>query len=411
MNGDVCKDFYSLCDHSCANGNLDKEPMNSTNRNPRAKFSEWNSLCVFVSVLLLAVSMAGCSTTKITQPIPISQATLTHSSIPTQSLETPHEVSPGGLSDTQIATLQSLEKVDHYPLYTMYYSASYDQTRTSLFDKFDSINGGYPSDPGSPKTWSCSLFAALSDPENMLFGRNFDWEFSPAVLLFTNPPDGYASVSMVDIAYLGFDENQIGSLDELPLEERQPLLEAPHWPFDGMNERGVAIGMAAVPPGHMRTDPDKKTIDSLQVMREVLDNASDANQAVAILSSFNIDYGGGPALHYLVADSTGQAILVEFYQGQMHLIPNDTDTPWHQATNFLLSAVDDPQGQCWRYEQISNDLTSNGGKLPLQSSFDLLSSVSQPGTQWSIVYHLNEGMIDVVMGRQFDSSHRFQLLP
>ena len=96
----------------------------------------------------------------------------------------------------------------------------------------------------------------------MLFGRNFDWEYSPAVLLFTHPPGGYASVSMVDIAYLGFDEDQVNSLTELTLEERQALLNAPEWPFDGMNEKGLVIGMAAVPPGQMPYDPDKKTIGS-----------------------------------------------------------------------------------------------------------------------------------------------------
>jgi Flp pilus assembly protein TadD len=33
----------------------------------------------------------------------------------------------------------------------------------------------------------------------MFYGRNFDWDFSPALLLFTNPPDGYASVSRGDL--------------------------------------------------------------------------------------------------------------------------------------------------------------------------------------------------------------------
>ena len=45
-------------------------------------------------------------------------------------------------------------------------------------------------------------------PDDRLFGRNFDWRYSPALLLFTDRPaaGGYASVSMVDIAYLGFDD-------------------------------------------------------------------------------------------------------------------------------------------------------------------------------------------------------------
>ena len=51
--------------------------------------------------------------------------------------------------------------------------------------------------------WSCTLFAALGDPNDLYFGRNFDREFSPTLLLFNHPKDGYSSVSMVDISYLG----------------------------------------------------------------------------------------------------------------------------------------------------------------------------------------------------------------
>jgi len=52
---------------------------------------------------------------------------------------------------------------------------------------------------------------------------------------------------MVDIAYLGFEGSKAGALTNLPLVERRALLDAPSLPFDGMNERGLAIGMAAVP--------------------------------------------------------------------------------------------------------------------------------------------------------------------
>ena len=75
---------------------------------------------------------------------------------------------------------------------------------------------------------------------------------------------------MVDIAYLGFGDGAV-DLTTLPLTERRALLDAPGWPFDGMNEAGVAIGMAAVPSADERRDPGKPTIDSLAVMREVLD--------------------------------------------------------------------------------------------------------------------------------------------
>lgn len=85
----------------------------------------------------------------------------------------------------------------------------------------------------------------------MFYGWNFDWDYGTALLLFTDPPGGYASVSMVDIAYLGIEGKSEKDLQNLPYEERQLLLGAPSLPFDGMNERGLAIGMAAVPPGQM----------------------------------------------------------------------------------------------------------------------------------------------------------------
>jgi hypothetical protein len=242
----------------------------------------------------------------------------------------------------------------------------------------------------------------------MLYGRNFDWEYSPAVLLFTDPPDGYASVSMVDIAYLGFGGTSAGRLPDLPLVERRALLDAPRMPFDGMNEHGLVVGMAAVPPGQMRPDPAKETTGSLRVIREMLDHASKVDEAVAILQSYNIDFEGGPPLHYLVADPSGRSALVEFYQGEMVIMPNET--PWHLATNFLRASVgESAAGQCWRYDRLSQRLTDAQGRMTTPSAMRLLSDVSQEGTQWSIVYGMSTGDVSVTMGRQYDTPHTFHL--
>lgn len=99
---------------------------------------------------------------------------------------------------------------------------------------------------------------------------------------------------------------------DLPLAARTPLLYAPFLPFDGINEHGLAIGMAAVPGSDMLYDPAKEEIGSLAVMRVILDRARTVEEAVLILSDYNIDMEGGPPLHYLIADRSGQAVLVEF---------------------------------------------------------------------------------------------------
>jgi hypothetical protein len=196
----------------------------------------------------------------------------------------PTSQKPQGLTDEQFTTLNSLHKVDDYPLYTMHYSGSYPQNEyPAEVNRIESF-WAYENSRSVSTDWGCSLFAAFADKTNMNFGRNFDWEFSPALLLFTNPPNGYASVSMVDIAYLGFGEDQVRSLTDLPLDDRKPLLRAPNWPFDGMNEHGLAIGMAAIPDGRMQPDTNKGTIGSLQIMRQILDKAASVDQAITIIT-------------------------------------------------------------------------------------------------------------------------------
>ena len=320
------------------------------------------------------------------------------------------EQRPDGLSQEQASTLASLEQVDDYPLYVMHYYGAYDRwgSYAKTVEGLASANPPSPDLAVLPPAWACSLFAALGDVDNMLYGRNFDWNYSPAVLLFTDPPDGYASVSMVDIAYLGCGGSKAGTLIDLPLVERRGLLNAPFLPFDGMNEHGLAIGMAAVLPGQMRRDPDKETIGSLMVIRKMLDHASDVDEAIAILESYNIEWQGGPPLHYLLADAAGGSALVEFYQGEMVVMTNEM--PWHLATNFKLTwAGESPGGICWRYDRISQRLTETEGRMTVQEAIDLLAQVSQEGTQWSVVYGMSSGDVHVAMGREYDQVHTVRL--
>lgn len=354
--------------------------------------------------LAVATSVAPASTPGAAASLPSPTPALlpTISPTPTPCVEispTPQPTSalPYGLSSEQMATLSSLDQVGDYPLYVMHYYDDYDPQ----------IIGQGPASTQAP-AWACSLFAALGDGENRLYGRNFDWDFSPALLLFTDPPDGYASVSMVDIAYFGFDDQAVRTLLHLSLGDLRPLLQAPHWPFDGMNEHGLAVGMAAVPQGRVPKDSDKSTIGSLGIIREILDHARNVDEAVALFEAYNIDMEGGPDIHYLVADQSGRSLLVEFYRGKLVVTPNEQ--PWHLATNFVSASVPAPsEAGCWRYEQIEATLSQEGGQLDAAGAMELLSQVSQSNTQWSVVYGLSSGDVQVAMGRQYESPCSFHL--
>ena len=361
-----------------------------------------------VAVVLL---VASCGTgemplTATTAPRPAAATDLLPPAPPAPTTEVTSSPMPratersGGLSGDEAATLDSLAKVDAYPLYTMHYYGSYGD-RLALLDRSSG-----PDADSLP--WGCSLFAALGGVGSLGYGRNFDWEFSPALLLFSYPPDGYASASMVNLGFLGLRREQAEALLELPSDERRMLLNAPLLPVDGMNEHGLAVGIAAVAPGHMPYDPAKDTIGSLGVVREMLDHARDVDEAVAVLGGYNIDFTGGPPVHYLLADRQGRSVLVEFYQGEMFTIPNET--PWHLATNFLLAAVGaSAEGRCWRYQKIHQRMVTTNGRLSPEESMELLAAVAQPGTQWSIVYGLSRGNLQVVMGQEYDRPHLFNV--
>jgi uncharacterized protein YceK len=226
------------------------------------------SKLLFNAVLILLI-LTGCSTLSSVDEsaaieIEASSATIVQTAPPTLQ-----EIVEG-LSEDEIATLNSLEQVDDYPLYTMQYYGEYDQRSVSMIDYRAMWEHLQPNVPTMRQpAWACSFFAALGEDEDMQFGRNFDWDYSPALLLFTQPQDGYASVSMVDIAYLGFGDTRAHGLTELPLKERGALLDAPYLPFDGMNEHGLAVGMAAVSSGEMNSNPSKETIGSLMVIRNI----------------------------------------------------------------------------------------------------------------------------------------------
>jgi len=305
----------------------------------------------------------------------------------------------GDLSQAERRTLSSLRLVNPYPLYTLDYVSPYEA---------ETAGAELPT-----RRWSCSLFAALGDPSSRLAGRNFDWEFSPALLLFTDPPEGYASVSMVDIAYLLAEPSEAGSLLERPLDDRRELLRAPHLPFDGMNEHGLVVGMAAVPEGDAPFDPSLPTVDDLELIRWMLDQARTVEEAVGVMRGANITWGSGPPIHYLIADATGDSVLVEYVDGEIRIVPNAS--PWHLATNFFVSGSGQepyaPAGICPRYDRMLTTLSSKGGVLRLPEALDLLRGVSTPTTQWSVVYDISQRRVHVAMGGDFEVVHTFDLRP
>lgn len=311
-----------------------------------------------------------------------------------------------GVPEDIVATLSSLTRLPDYPIYTARYVGPYIRA-----SEFTERYGPGAVEPTGLPAYGCSLFAAAGDAAAPMFGRNFDWEYSPLLILFLEPESGYRSIISVDLAYL-FDEGIVGRLDAASVEEILPILSAPSLPFDGMNEQGLAVGMASVDyECGYPSDPDKRDVGDLRLMREVLESSATVEEAVTFLEGINPVSQGGPNMHYLLADRTPAAALVEYSNGAMHVFRASPDSPWQMGTNFpVVLTGGRPEGRCWRYDRIAQTLSDNDGDLSSLDAMELLQAVSTPLTQWSIVYDIAKLMVYVAVGRDYGDVLGFSLL-
>jgi hypothetical protein len=301
-----------------------------------------------------------------------------------------------------IRSLLTFRQVGHENLYSMTYYGGYgfgDYLKKGMnpnqSDLFIKQREG---------SWACTVFSARNPMGNPLLGRNFDYYHCSALLLFTAPPDGYHSVSLVDMSYLGYD---LPNYIPLSYIDRLKLLEAPRFPFDGMNECGLGIGMMTIGSSEGGMEPQKITINQIDAIRLVLDYAKDVEEALDLLRKYNIIFISVP-IHYLIADAKGNSVVVEFLKGKMEVLRRPE--PWQVATNFQI--INPPEGvaQDNRYITAAETLQKSQGVISEDDAMKLLrSELCQTTTMWSVVYNLTTGDIQVAMGLMSDPEHTSQV--
>jgi hypothetical protein len=282
-----------------------------------------------------------------------------------------------GCGTTEGAAPVPLRKVDNFPLYEL----TDDAPTPNVLTKQP------PAGPG----WACTVF--VSKGNRPIVGRNFDFHDEPALILHHRPPGHYRSVSMVDISYLGFDRRHLADLTEAGLRKASAL------PFDGMNEKGLMVAMAAVPQA--RAPHGDYGAGSLGVMRLALDDAANVPQAIHIFRHTDVDFSGGPPLHYLLADASGASAVVEYVDGRVRVIERGR-RPYQAMTNFVLStSTAGERAHDRRYHTAMTALKSAHGRLTPASTLRLLRQVRQPITRWSVAYDLRNRTLKLVMGQRY----------
>lgn len=325
----------------------------------------------------------------------------------------------------QIETLKSLEKIDDYPCYKMSYHGDYHfgqylkRGANSIEDLLDFMKETqlFPPQNMEINIFGCTCFKIRNEQQQVLFGRNFDWhKRTPALLLMTEPPKGYKSMSMIDLGVLGYH----GQLPE-DEEGRKALLCAPYLPADGMNEKGIGVAILTLPKFSPSKDQGKVNLLCNTVLRLILDYGHSIDQIKGLLEKVNISTFYVPqrkmdlAFHLFVTDASGDSAIVEFEEGKVEVIR--TDIPWQVATNFnqkLYNTRKKVEGTGFsRYRKANQILEKYAGILENNDAIELLrrcrnvtgtilfNAFGAAQTRWSMLYNLSKREGQLVIGKDY----------
>ncbi len=320
------------------------------------------------------------------------------------------------LFQAEFRTLKSIQRVCDTSLFTMEYKGDYgfddfletgassDSQLVAFITK--RLLKGFPMEFDLPDL-GCSTFAATSPQGDALFGRNFDMYYSPALFVKTKPKNGYASISMVNLAYIGFGE------DKLPLTMKDSILAlaAPYTPLDGVNEKGLAVGVLLIDTEPTNQQTDKIDITTTTAIRLMLDKAATVDEALELLGQYDMHSSANSCYHFQIADATGRAVVTEYIGDQLNVV----ESP--RATNFLLTEGDWDFGAGQdRFSILEETMTDCGGVMTEEQAMNLLQAVSQvprpekdSATQWSCVYNQTQGSVDIAVAMDYDNIYSFSL--
>lgn len=241
--------------------------------------------------------------------------------------------------------------------------------------------------------YGCSTVTVTSPDGAALFGRNFDWEECDKMLVHTIPQNGYESIATCNLDFLGFGEDwkPDGSMGD-----KFMALASVYAILDGMNEKGLCVAdlMVSHEEG-IDQNTDKPDITIVSGLRLLLDKAANVEEALKLLSQYDMHFSLGRAQHFSLSDAAGRSVAVEWKDGEMVV----TDTP--VVTNYLHG--DDGtsgSGQSYvRFNTLTQRRDAAKGVMTAEEVRTSLAAVAQsnfPGenggekTCWSCVYDQRE---------------------
>lgn len=263
---------------------------------------------------------------------------------------------------------------------------------------------------------ACSTFYAETPEQGYIFGRNLDNQTTDLAVIKTSPKGAYSSLSVVNLSFLGYTEDFTPNA----LLNRLNTLATAYFPLDGINEKGLAVGVLQLQAPATAQDNGKPDVGTTLAIRAMLDKCATVVEAVEWLKGVDMYAAAKGCYHFQIADATGKSVVVSYVDNEM--IITEKENGFIAATNFYLHDVPfkyDAQGLD-RYEILEKTLTEKKSVLTAQEGMNLLKNVRITGTdpdakgrvystQWSSIYDLTNPSLSLCADMNYDDIYVYEV--
>jgi len=252
---------------------------------------------------------------------------------------------------------------------------------------------------------ACTTFIAPNGKGGFTAARNFDWFDCQAIIVKNNPDFGYKSVCTSNLDFLGFGD---GYVPTQGIVNRIKAIAALYVPMDGMNEKGLFVADLMAGDDEVTNQmSDKPDVTTTTAIRLLLNRAASVDEAVKLLGEYDMHSDIGKAHHLFIADASGKSVVVEYVANVMYV----KDTP--ALTNHYLTDEKSGVGSTGSVERMNRVLDSigEGSTVDFEKGKEIINSVANEYTQWSIIYSLGEqkNIESVFFKRDFSKAFEYSL--
>ena len=333
---------------------------------------------------------------------------------------------------TRLKTVASIEKVSDYSsgydLYRM--DIEYDYSIDAIIDYgitdtqsfIDAVlDEALPFLPVHIEVpdFGCSTFSVQDIEGDFLMGRNYDFsKNTSAMLVYCTPKDGYKSVGFAAL------DNISANAADSSLKTKLACLTAPFVCLDGINEKGVSIAVLTLDSDPTLQRTGKQVIATTLAIRLVLDRAATTEEAIQLLSGYDMLAVSGRDYHFYISDASGDGRVLE-YDCEDETRPL-VATSTRSLTNFFImyeeQVLPNQHNGIYghgreRYDAIEEILTENEGAYSTEIAWTALKAAAQApkegdvtsNTQWSIIFNNTDLTADMSLRRDWDTVFSYDL--